>query len=101
VVRKVVQVLPQSRPQRRAVEAEQKLIQLQKLPQQAAEAAANSAVCTINVPEISGRREPPANPSASKTYMAYCGPGSDDKIHRYTPGILFFGYHGHNDKQQV
>jgi hypothetical protein len=93
VVKKVVKVLPQSRPQRKAVEAEQKLIQLQRLPQQAAEparrqrrlsqllqvaeAAANSAVCTINVPDIAGWHKHPANQNASRVYMEYCGPGGD------------------------
>ena len=59
----MVQVLPRVRPQRQAAEAEQKLNQLLNLPRQAvepaqkasrlsqlrlvAEAAANSAVCTI------------------------------------------------------
>ncbi len=64
VERKVVQALPLERPQRTAVEAEQKLTQLPHQPRQAAEAAqdisllsqlrleaeaaVNSAVCTIN-----------------------------------------------------
>ena len=97
MVKKVVQVLPLERPQRTAVEAEQKLTQLPHQPRQAveaaqiisrlsqprleAEAATNSAVCTINCFGI-----PPEGVTFRHTLMhqeiieLFCDPGGDNTI---------------------
>jgi hypothetical protein len=74
--KKVVQVLPRKKPRRKAAEAAQKLLLFRHQPPQAAEAArkrsrvsqrhlvaeaaANSAVCTINALHNAVRLTPPA-----------------------------------------